>query len=47
MAKLCCMETDIFVREIETEDFHKKSGKMWRQGLIQADIQRTITGLYH
>ena len=47
MAKLCCMDTDSFVCEIETEDFHKESGKMWRQSLIQADIQRMITGLYH
>ena len=44
--KLCYMDTDSFVYEIETEDFTEILQMMWRKGLIQVDVQRMITDHY-
>ena len=44
--KLCYMDTDSFVYEIEVEDFTDTLQKMWRKGSIQVDIQRMITDHY-
>ena len=44
--KLCYMDTDSFVYEIETKDFYRILQKMWRESLIRVDIQRMITGHY-
>ena len=44
--KLCYMDTDSLVYEIETEDFTRTLQLMWRKGLIRADIQRMVTGHY-
>ena len=44
--KLCYMDTDSFVYEIETEDFTETLQMMWRKGLIRVDIQRMITDHY-
>ena len=40
--KLCYMDTDSFVYEIETEDFCRDMLKMWRKSLIRVDIERMI-----
>ena len=40
------MDTDSFVYEIETEDFHSDIAKAWRECLIQVDIQRMKTSHY-
>ena len=44
--KLCYMDTDSFVYEIETEDFYRDMQKMWRKSLIRVDIERMIAGHY-
>ena len=46
LCKLCYMDTDSFVYEIETKDFYRILQKMWRESLIRVDIQRMITGHY-
>ena len=44
--KLCYMDIDSFVYEIESEDFTGTLQTMWRKGLIRVDIQRMKTGHY-
>ena len=42
--KLCYMDTDSFVYEIETEDFYRDIAKDVEKSLIQVDIQKMKTG---
>ena len=44
--KLCYMDIDSFVYEIESEDSTGTLQTMWRKGLIRVDIQRMKTGHY-
>ena len=45
--RLCYMDTDSFVYEIETEYFFRGTlQKMLKKGLVQVNIQRMITGHY-
>ena len=44
--KLCFMDTDSFVYEIETKDFYRDIANDVKKGLIGVDIQGMITGHY-